>query len=86
MNILERLWFRFTHGGIDIREANGGKPVDTVVIRYKSIFFEIMLDAETGEPTGDFGWSEDPGMFHTPIREHYTATRKDPNAQSNNNS
>lgn len=73
MNIPERLWFRFTHGGIDIKEVNGGKSVDPVVIRYKDLFFEIMLDSETGAPTGDFSWSDDPWMFHTSIREHLVA-------------
>lgn len=42
---------------------NGGKPVQSVVIRYKDMYFEVSLDAETGEPTGDFAWSRDPHMF-----------------------
>lgn len=72
MNILQRLLFKLKTGaGIEV--ANGGKPVDEIVIRYKDFFFGIMIDVETGEPTGDFGWSKDPGMFHKPIREHLIA-------------
>lgn len=62
--------------GIGMKVANGGNPVDELVIRYKDFYFGIMIDAESGEPTGDFGWSRDPMMFHAPIREHYVATRK----------
>lgn len=66
-------WLKTGH---HMEVLNDGKPVEPVVIRYKDYFFEVMMDAETGEPTGDFGWSEDAGMFHVPIREHYTATRE----------
>lgn len=76
MNIIQRLWFRFTHGGADIRVDNNGNAVEEVVIRYKEYFFSIMIDAETGEPTGDFAWSTDSGLHPaTPIRDFYTATR-----------
>ncbi len=43
--------------------VNRGKLVISLVIRYKELYFDIKLDAETGEPTGDFGWSRDPHMF-----------------------
>lgn len=75
MNIFERLWFR-AKTGHDIKIANGGKPVEEVVIRYKDIYFTIDFDSETGEPTGDFGWSRDSGMTHIPVREFYTASRE----------
>lgn len=61
--------------GATIRDANGGKPIEEVVIRYEQYYFSIFLDVETGEPTGDFGWSEDAAMFHTPVREHYVAKK-----------
>lgn len=59
-----------------IYEANDGKPIEEVVIRYKDFFFVIDFDVETGEPTGEFCWSEGTAMTHTPIREFYTARRK----------
>lgn len=67
--------------GTSMRVANDGKPIDEVVIRYKDYYFSVFLDVETGEPTGDFAWSEDATMFHTPIREHYVAKREDSHAE-----
>ncbi len=61
--------------GITTRTINDGNPVDEVVIRYKDYYFGVMLDTESGEPTGDFSWSEDPTMFHAPLREHYIVIR-----------
>lgn len=61
--------------GTKIEIANDGKPVEPVVIRFKDYYIEILLDAETGEPCG-WGWSEDPGMSHVPIREHYIARQE----------
>ena len=75
MNILERLWFK-AKTGADIRELNNGNAVDEKVVRLGNYYFGIMFDAESGEPTGDFGWSEDPSIFHTPVREHYTARQE----------
>lgn len=66
-------WLRTGHV---LRVANDGNPVDQVVIKYQDIYFEIMIDCESGDPTGDFGWSRDPMMSHVPIREHYVATRE----------
>lgn len=63
--------------GATLKIENDGKAVEPIIIRYKSFFFEIMLDAETGEPTGSFGWSEGEPMTHVPVREFYTATRKE---------
>lgn len=57
--------------------ANDGKPVEEIVIRYKDLFFMIMLDAESGEPTGGFGWSQGDAITHTPAREFYTAKREE---------
>lgn len=58
--------------GVTVKIANNGKPIDELVIRYKDYFLMIDLDAETGEPTGNFGWSDTP-MTHTPIRDFWTA-------------
>lgn len=65
--------------GHDLVIENDGKPVDPIVIRYKEFFFEIMIDAETGEPTGSFGWFKDSLMTHVPVREFYIATREEEN-------
>lgn len=63
--------------GAPVKIANDGKAIDEVVIRYKDFYFSIWVDAETGEPTGDFGWSRDFGMFPaTPVREHLKAERE----------
>ena len=69
--------------GIKTEVANDGKPVEEVVIRYKDFYFTILLDAESGEPTGNFGWSEGNPMTHVPIREFYTAVRKETNRRTN---
>lgn len=61
--------------GIHMEVANNGRSVEEIAIRYKEFYFGIMLDAETGEPTGNFGWSRDATMFQAPIREHYVAER-----------
>ena len=61
--------------GIDVKVANEGNPIDQVVIRYKNFFFMIDIDVESGEPTGDFGWSEGTPMTPVPIREHYKAVK-----------
>ena len=75
MNWLQRKLFKLRTGN-DIKIANDGKAVEELVIRHKDFYFGIMLDAESGEPTGDFGWSRDPGMFpSTPVRDFYTAKR-----------
>lgn len=56
--------------GVPVHIANDGKPIDVITIRYKDYYFFIDLDAETGEPTGGFGWSDDPTMNPTvPIRD-----------------
>ena len=61
--------------GVPVRIANGGKPIDVVTIRYKDFYFFVDIDVESGEPTGSFGWSEDPTMNPTvPIREIWTAS------------
>jgi hypothetical protein len=56
--------------GIRIKEANSGKPVDTVTIKCRGYYLFVDFDIESGEPTGEFGWSGDPTMNPTvPIRE-----------------
>lgn len=45
------------------RTLNDGKPVQSLVIRYKDIYLDVKLDGETDLPTGDFGWSRSPHMF-----------------------
>lgn len=74
-NWIERKLF-WLKTGVQMEVANNGKPIDQVVIRYKDYFFMIDLDAESGEPTGGFGWSEGTPMTPVPIREHYTAVRR----------
>lgn len=60
--------------GAPVKIANDGKSVDVVTIRYKDLYFFVDIDTESSEPTGDFGWSEDPTMNPTvPIREIWTA-------------
>jgi hypothetical protein len=55
-----------------------GKAIESVVIRYKDLYFDIDLDAETKEPTGGFGWSHDPTMNPTvPIRDIWLPQAKD---------
>lgn len=76
MNWLQRKLFKFRTGS-DIKVANDGKPVEELVIQYKDFYFGIMIDVESGEPTGDFGWTRDPGMFPaTPIRDYMKAVKK----------
>lgn len=60
--------------GVPVRIANDGKPIDVLVIRHKDIYFYIDIDVESGEPTGGFGWSTDPTMSPTPIRDILIAT------------
>lgn len=60
--------------GAPVRIANNGKPIDLVTIRYKDVYLFIDFDAESGEPTGGFSWSEDPTMNPTVlIREVWVA-------------
>lgn len=60
--------------GVPVVVANDGKPLDVITIRYKDLYFFIDIDSETQEPTGGFGWSEDPTMNPTvPIRDIWTA-------------
>lgn len=73
--------------GTGLRIVNDGKAVDELVIRYKEFYFSIMLDEETGKPTGDFTWSTDYGMFPTtPVRDHYKAVRVGRSATSGEHS
>jgi hypothetical protein len=61
--------------GVPVRIANEGKPIDIITIRYKDFYFFIDIDSEYGEPTGGFGWSEDPTMNPTvPIRDMWVAS------------
>jgi hypothetical protein len=65
--------------GTRMELENDGKPVDELVIRYKDFFFNIMIDCETGEPTGSFGWTQGTPITHTPVRDFYIATRESDN-------
>lgn len=61
--------------GTPVHIANDGKPIDQVTIRYKDFYFFVDIDIESGEPTGDFGWSTDPTMNPTvPVRGILIAT------------
>ena len=73
-NWIECKLFWLKHG-VKLEIANDGKPTEQVVIRYKDFFFEIDFDAESGEPTGGFGWTHGSPITHVPIREFYTAKR-----------
>jgi hypothetical protein len=60
--------------GAKVEIANDGKPIDQVTIRYKNLYFFVDIDSESGEPTGDFSWSDDPTMNPTvSIRNIWTA-------------
>lgn len=61
--------------GVTVKIANNGNSADVITIRYKNLYFFVDIDTESQEPTGGFGWSEDPTMNPTvPIREIWTAT------------
>lgn len=65
-------------GDTPIYEANDGKPIEQITIKYKQYYFFIDLDGETGEPTGGFGWSNDPSMNPTvEVRDILIAEKKD---------
>lgn len=72
--LIERTYWLRT--GQTMKIANAGHPVDEIVIRYEDYYFSIMLDAESGEPTGDFYWSADPLMSHVLVRERYVAKKE----------
>jgi hypothetical protein len=63
--------------GSKLEIANDGKPVEEVVIRYKDYFFMVDIDAESGEPTGGFGWNKGNPITPVPVREFYTAVREE---------
>lgn len=69
--------------GAVVKIENDGKPVNELVIRYKDYFFMIMLDGETGDPTGSFGWSQGSPVTHIPIREFWTAEPSTPIKENN---
>lgn len=69
-----KIGFKLGHPTAPWELINDGKPVQSLVIRYKDLYFDVKLDAETGEPTGDFGWSRDPHMFpDVNINDFWTA-------------
>lgn len=56
--------------GAPVVTANDGNPVDVVTIKCREYYLFVDFDAESGEPTGDFSWSDDPTMNPTvPIRD-----------------
>ena len=75
-NLLFRAKMNVLHG-VDVVEANNGRPIEQVVIRYKDFFFLIDFDAETKEPTGGWGWSEGTAATHIPIRDFSVAISRD---------
>lgn len=61
--------------GTPVKMANNLNPIEQVTIRYKDFYFFVDIDVESGEPTGSFGWSEDPTMNPTTtLREIWTAS------------
>lgn len=72
MNWLQRLVFR-AKTGADIATLNDGNPVDRTIIQFKGHYLEVITDTETGEPVS-WGWSDDPMMFHVPVRDFWKAT------------
>lgn len=61
--------------GASVHTVNNGNLINSVVIRYKDLYFDITVDAETQLPTGDFGWSTDPTMNPTvAIRDIWVAS------------
>jgi len=70
---LENKWLSLKVG-VPVVMANDGRPIDVVTIRYKDIYLFVDIDVENGEPTGSFGWSDDPTMNPTvPIRDIWVA-------------
>ena len=63
-------------GQTPIYLENNGECVEEVIIRYKDLFFSVMIDSKSGLPTGSFGWSKETPITNTPIKEFYTAERK----------
>jgi len=77
MNIFEKLWFR-AKTGANIEIANGGKPIEQVTIECRGYYLFVDFDVDSGEPTGDFGWSEDPTMNPTvPVKDILFADRRE---------
>lgn len=73
-NKLEELIASF-RAGTNVKIANNGRPTNQVVIRHGEFFLMVDFDVETGEPTGDFGWSRSP-MTHVPVREFFRTRRE----------
>lgn len=61
---LENKWLGIKLG-IPVEIANDGKPIEVITIQYKDVYFFVDIDSETQEPTGGFGWSQDPTMNPT---------------------
>jgi len=72
--MIEKIKF-FLKTGISTKTLNEGKPVEEIVIRFKDYYLSIMIDAETGEPTGDFSWTDNESVFDVLLREMYEAKR-----------
>jgi len=72
MNIIEKLLFRAKTGAA-IKDL--GVIKEEVVIRYKDLYISLLIDEE-GE-IQSLGWSDNPTMFNTPIRDFWTAVRQD---------
>ena len=72
---IERKLF-YLKTGTRMELENNSNPVEELVIRYKDYFFNIMLDVESGEPTGSFGWTQGTPITDTPIRDFYTAVKE----------
>lgn len=65
MSWLQRLLFKLKTGS-SIAVLNNGEPVDEVVIKFKDFYISLLY---SGDEICSMGWSKDPTMFNTPIRD-----------------
>lgn len=57
--------------------ANEGRPVEDLVIKHRDIYMSILLDGETGEPTGHLSWTKEQSNASpvTSVNEYYTTVK-----------
>lgn len=72
-SLLFRTKMNVVHG-VDVID-NTDFITEEVVIRYNDFFISIYINEETGEPY-DFGWTHGSPITHVPIKDFYTAVRR----------